>query len=119
MEGLYSDEVKEQYNGRALGAEPPHTFALADRAYRLCVVDKVDQAIVVIGESGSGKTETAKHILEYLAYMAQRRAGAETIDVAQLASTIVSTTPVLEAFGNARTLRNNNSSRFGKWVEVQ
>ena len=117
MPHLYSDTVKERYKGRPIGAAPPHTFALADRAYRLCVVDRADQAIVVIGESGAGKTETAKHILEYLAYMAQARAGT-LVDVEQLALTIVHTTPVLEAFGNARTLRNNNSSRFGKFLKI-
>ena len=60
MDGLYSDEVKEQYKRRPLGAEPPHTFALADRAYRLCVVDKADQAIVVIGESGACTARPSK-----------------------------------------------------------
>lgn len=116
MPHLYDDSIKEAYKGKAIGIAPPHTYALADRAYRHCVVDKADQAIVVIGESGAGKTETAKHIVDYLAFLAQARTGALVVD--QLAKTIVHTTPLLEAFGNARTLRNNNSSRFGKFLKI-
>ena len=77
-----------------------------------------DQAIVVSGESGAGKTESAKFVVHHLAQAARDRTGHSGVDVVLLTEKILRTTPLLEAFGNARTLRNNNSSRFGKFLKI-
>ncbi|XP_038692141.1 myosin-6-like isoform X2 [Tripterygium wilfordii] len=104
-----------QYKGAAFGELSPHPFAVADAAYRLMINEGVSQSILVSGESGAGKTESTKLLMRYLAYMGGR-AAAEGRTVEQK---VLESNPVLEAFGNAKTVRNNNSSRFGKFVEIQ
>ncbi|XP_021103173.1 unconventional myosin-XV [Heterocephalus glaber] len=111
MFGIYGLEQVQQYIGRALGDNPPHLFAIANLAFAKMVDAKQNQCIIISGESGSGKTEATKLILRYLAAMNQRR------DVTQQIK-ILEATPLLESFGNAKTVRNNNSSRFGKFVEI-
>ncbi|XP_062018762.1 myosin-6 [Rosa rugosa] len=112
---LYDSHMMAQYKGAAFGELSPHPFAVADAAYRLMINDGVSQAILVSGESGAGKTESTKLLMRYLAYMGGR-AVAEGRTVEQQ---VLESNPVLEAFGNAKTVRNNNSSRFGKFVEIQ
>ncbi|WJZ87482.1 hypothetical protein VitviT2T_006858 [Vitis vinifera] len=112
---LYDNHVMEQYKGAVFGELSPHPFAVADSAYRLMINDGVSQSILVSGESGAGKTESTKMLMQYLAYMGGR-AAAEGRTVEQQ---VLESNPVLEAFGNAKTVRNNNSSRFGKFVEIQ
>uniref|UniRef100_A0A1J3HQP4 Myosin-6 n=1 Tax=Noccaea caerulescens TaxID=107243 RepID=A0A1J3HQP4_NOCCA len=112
---LYSSHMMAQYKGAALGELSPHPFAVADAAYRQMINDGVSQSILVSGESGAGKTESTKLLMRYLAYMGGR-AAAEGRSVEQK---VLESNPVLEAFGNAKTVRNNNSSRFGKFVEIQ
>ncbi|XP_050366509.1 myosin-6 [Argentina anserina] len=112
---LYDSHMMAQYKGAAFGELSPHPFAVADAAYRLMINDGVSQAILVSGESGAGKTESTKLLMRYLAYMGGR-ANAEGRSVEQQ---VLESNPVLEAFGNAKTVRNNNSSRFGKFVEIQ
>ncbi|XP_073135528.1 myosin-6-like [Henckelia pumila] len=112
---LYSTETMEQYKGMALGELSPHPFAIADAAYRQMIKEGISQAILVSGESGAGKTESTKMLMSYLAHMGGR-ARAEGRSVEQQ---VLESNPVLEAFGNAKTVRNNNSSRFGKFVEIQ
>ncbi|XP_020080667.1 myosin-6-like [Ananas comosus] len=112
---LYDKHMMEQYKGAALGDLNPHPFAVADAAYRLMMRDRVSQAILVSGESGAGKTESTKMLMRYLAYMGGR---AET-EGRTVEQQVLESNPVLEAFGNAKTVRNNNSSRFGKFVEIQ
>ncbi|TMW94733.1 hypothetical protein EJD97_009863 [Solanum chilense] len=112
---LYAKSVMEQYKGIALGDLPPHPFAIADSAYRQMIHEGISQSILVSGESGAGKTESTKMLMQYLAYMGGR-AAAEGRSVEQQ---VLESNPVLEAFGNAKTVRNNNSSRFGKFVELQ
>ncbi|PNT73745.1 hypothetical protein BRADI_1g00607v3 [Brachypodium distachyon] len=103
------------YKGAEFGELSPHPFAITDRAYRLMINDRISQAILVSGESGAGKTESTKSLMQYLAFMGGK-AQAEGRSVQQQ---ILESNPVLEAFGNAKTVRNNNSSRFGKFVEIQ
>ncbi|KAA8527842.1 hypothetical protein F0562_035289 [Nyssa sinensis] len=112
---LYDNHVMEQYKGVAFGELSPHPFAIADAAYRQMINEGLSQSILVSGESGAGKTENTKMLMRYLAYMGGRVA-AEGRTVEQQ---VLESNPVLEAFGNAKTVRNNNSSRFGKFVEIQ
>ncbi|KAK8521766.1 hypothetical protein V6N13_021842 [Hibiscus sabdariffa] len=112
---LYDSQMMAQYKGAAFGELSPHPFAVADAAYRLMINEGISQSILVSGESGAGKTESTKLLMQYLAYMGGR-AAAEGRTVEQK---VLESNPVLEAFGNAKTVRNNNSSRFGKFVEIQ
>ncbi|KAJ0240162.1 Myosin-10 [Hirschfeldia incana] len=112
---LYGNEIMEQYKGSDFGDLSPHPFAVADSAYRKMINEGVSQAILVSGESGAGKTESTKMLMQYLAYMGGK-AESEGRSVEQQ---VLESNPVLEAFGNAKTVRNNNSSRFGKFVEIQ
>ncbi|XP_060503096.2 unconventional myosin-XV [Panthera onca] len=111
MFGIYGQEQVQQYSGRALGENPPHLFAIANLAFAKMLDAKQNQCIIISGESGSGKTEATKLILRYLAAMNQKRGIMQQIK-------ILEATPLLESFGNAKTVRNDNSSRFGKFVEV-
>ncbi|KAL8143036.1 hypothetical protein V2J09_016068 [Rumex salicifolius] len=112
---LYDIHMMEQYKGVGLGELSPHPFAIADASYRLMMHEGISQSILVSGESGAGKTESTKLLMRYLAHMGGR-AQAEGRTVEQQ---VLESNPVLEAFGNAKTVRNNNSSRFGKFVELQ
>jgi myosin heavy subunit len=110
---LYGAEAIEQYRGRPRGSNPPHVYAMADRAHRALTAERLDQSIIVSGESGAGKTETCKAVMKFL--LAVRGDGS---DSSSLDAQILQSNPILESFGNARTLRNNNSSRFGKFIKV-
>uniref|UniRef100_A0A7N9AT60 Unconventional myosin-VI n=1 Tax=Mastacembelus armatus TaxID=205130 RepID=A0A7N9AT60_9TELE len=110
---LYSSETIKQYRGRSLGTLPPHVYAIADKAYRDMKVLKMSQSIVVSGESGAGKTENTKFTVFPNRYLTTSYGTGQDID-----ERIVEANPLLEAFGNAKTVRNNNSSRFGKFVEI-
>ncbi|EPQ04756.1 Myosin-VI [Myotis brandtii] len=107
---IYSSETIKSYQGKSLGTMPPHVFAIADKAFRDMKVLKMSQSIIVSGESGAGKTENTKFVLRYLT---ESYGTGQDID-----ERIVEANPLLEAFGNAKTVRNNNSSRFGKFVEI-
>ncbi|XVE84815.1 hypothetical protein DITRI_Ditri17bG0043100 [Diplodiscus trichospermus] len=113
---LYDNHIMEQYKGAAWGEMSPHPFAVADSAYRKMINEGISQSILVSGESGAGKTESTKMLMRYLAYMGGRANKPEERSVEQK---VLESNPVLEAFGNAKTVRNNNSSRFGKFVEIQ
>ncbi|KAK8708917.1 hypothetical protein V6N13_059952 [Hibiscus sabdariffa] len=113
---LYSNEMMEQYKGAGSGELSPHPFAVADSSYRSMMNEKISQSILVSGESGAGKTESTKSLMCYLAYMGGKASKTEERSVEQK---VLESNPVLEAFGNAKTVRNNNSSRFGKFVEIQ
>ncbi|KAG2654947.1 myosin-6-like [Panicum virgatum] len=112
---LYDTQMMQQYKGADFGELSPHPFAVADVAYRLMLNEGISQSILVSGESGAGKTESTKMIMRYLAYMGGKAASeGRTVE-----KQVLQSNPVLEAFGNAKTVRNNNSSRFGKFVEIQ
>ncbi|XP_050887190.1 myosin-6 isoform X1 [Lathyrus oleraceus] len=112
---LYAADTMAKYKGVSFGEQSPHPFAIAGYAYRKMINEEKSQAILVSGESGAGKTESTKMLMHYLAYLGGR-AATEGRSVEQQ---VLESNPVLEAFGNAKTVRNNNSSRFGKFVEIQ
>ncbi|KAL3531251.1 hypothetical protein ACH5RR_010573 [Cinchona calisaya] len=112
---IYDSHMMEQYKGAPFGELSPHVFTIADVAYRAMINEGKSNSILVSGESGAGKTETTKMLMRYLAYLGGRK-GTEGRTVEQQ---VLESNPVLEAFGNAKTVRNNNSSRFGKFVEIQ
>ncbi|KAA8534623.1 hypothetical protein F0562_032118 [Nyssa sinensis] len=112
---LYDAHMMQQYKGAPFGELNPHVFAVADVAFRAMINERKSNSILVSGESGAGKTETTKMLMRYLAFLGGR-AATEGRTVEQQ---VLESNPVLEAFGNAKTVRNNNSSRFGKFVEIQ
>ncbi|XP_020239201.1 myosin-11 isoform X1 [Cajanus cajan] len=112
---IYDLHMMQQYKGAPFGELSPHIFAVADVAYRAMINEGKSNSILVSGESGAGKTETTKMLMRYLAFLGGR-AATEGRTVEQQ---VLESNPVLEAFGNAKTVRNNNSSRFGKFVEIQ
>ncbi|CAF4940397.1 unnamed protein product [Rotaria sp. Silwood1] len=111
LSSLYSIDAIKRYNGKSLGIMPPHVYAIGDKAYRDMRRVKQSQSIIISGESGAGKTESAKYVLRYLTESYGVHNG-------QIEDRINESNPLLEAFGNAKTTRNNNSSRFGKFIEV-
>jgi hypothetical protein len=112
IKGLYSKELVFEYFNVAVGeVSQPHVFQIAASAYFGLRSERHDQAIIISGESGAGKTEATKQCLKFFA----EAAGSSS---AGMAEKLLSANPILEAFGNAKTVRNNNSSRFGKWMEV-
>ncbi|KAI8330711.1 P-loop containing nucleoside triphosphate hydrolase protein [Chlamydoabsidia padenii] len=121
---LYEPDIIQQYSGRRRGELEPHLFAIAEDAYRCMIREKTNQTIVVSGESGAGKTVSAKFIMRYFATAddkdtvgkVAKDGGAEMTEVEEQ---ILATNPIMEAFGNAKTTRNDNSSRFGKYIEIQ
>ncbi|XP_044466154.1 myosin-12 [Mangifera indica] len=112
---LYDIHMMEQYKGAAFGELSPHLFAVADTCYRAMKNEQGSQSILVSGESGAGKTETTKMLMRYLAFMG----GRSSTEGRTVEQQVLESNPVLEAFGNAKTVKNNNSSRFGKFVEIQ
>ncbi|GLJ12586.1 hypothetical protein SUGI_0194010 [Cryptomeria japonica] len=112
---LYDVHMMEQYREAPFGELSPHVFAIADASYRAMINEQCSQSILVSGESGAGKTETTKLIMQYLAYIG----GRSVADHRTVEQQVLESNPLLEAFGNAKTIRNDNSSRFGKFVEIQ
>lgn len=94
---------------------PPHIFAIAENTYRNLVANKKDQSILVTGESGAGKTENTKKVIQYLSSILLTPGNDATDDIHDK---ILQANPILESFGNAKTIKNNNSSRFGKFVKI-
>lgn len=103
-----------KYFNRMLSSVPAHLYGLAETIYQTAVRGECDQIVVISGESGSGKTEAFKRITQYLACTSEQGKNS----LSSVARRVLESTPVLESFGNATTLRNDNSSRFGKLVEI-
>ncbi|KAL2992132.1 hypothetical protein AAZX31_10G032700 [Glycine max] len=112
---LYDTNVMQRYKGATIGGLGPHVFAIAEAAYRAMINEEKSNSILVSGESGAGKTETTKMLMQYLAYLG----GNTSSEGRTVEKQVLESNPVLEAFGNAKTVRNDNSSRFGKFVEIQ
>ncbi|GBP21052.1 Myosin-IB [Eumeta japonica] len=111
---IYTPEKIKQYYKKAFFEATPHIFAIADNAYRSLVNEHREQCILISGESGSGKTEASKKVLEYIAATTSHLRNVESVK-----DKLLQSNPLLEAFGNAKTHRNDNSSRFGKYMDVQ
>ncbi|KAL9585781.1 MAG: hypothetical protein Q9203_004115, partial [Teloschistes exilis] len=113
--GIYTEKVLDSYRGKNRLETPPHVFAVAESAYYNMNAYKENQCVIISGESGAGKTEAAKRLMQYIASVS----GGNDSSIQQTKDMVLATNPLLESFGNAKTLRNNNSSRFGKYLELQ
>ena len=113
--GIYTDQVLDSYRGRNRLEVPPHVFAVAESSYYNMKAYKENQCVIISGESGAGKTEAAKRLMQYIASVS----GGTDSRIQKTKDMVLATNPLLESFGNAKTLRNNNSSRFGKYLELE
>jgi len=113
---IYGDTVIGYYRGKKRTECAPHLYSIADNAYQDMLRDRENQSILITGESGAGKTENTKKVIGYMAAVAG--SGSKAEGEVGLEDQIVQTNPILEAWGNAKTIRNNNSSRFGKFIRV-
>ncbi|XP_043216625.1 myosin heavy chain, non-muscle-like isoform X2 [Amphibalanus amphitrite] len=114
---IYSEKVVELYKGKKRHEVPPHVFAVTDNAYRSMLQDREDQSILCTGESGAGKTENTKKVIQYLAHVAASKPKSSHVS-GELEQQLLQANPILEAFGNAKTVKNDNSSRFGKFIRI-
>ncbi|KAG4097651.1 hypothetical protein H8356DRAFT_1308897 [Neocallimastix lanati (nom. inval.)] len=123
---IYTHDIMKAYSGKRRGELEPHLFAVAEEAYRNMLKENRNQSIIVSGESGAGKTQSAKYIMRYFATVDdidKNRSEPESEDIgvamSEIEEAVLATNPIMEAFGNAKTTRNDNSSRFGKYIEIQ
>ncbi len=114
---IYSGTVVKMYLGKRRNEVPPHLWAITETAYRNMLTNGKDQSMLITGESGAGKTENTKKVISYLAMVASsgKKSSAKKVS---LEDQIVATNPILESYGNAKTSRNDNSSRFGKFIRI-
>ncbi|XP_065549876.1 myosin-1B [Lathamus discolor] len=121
---VYNPEVVLAYRGKKRQEAPPHIFSISDNAYQFMLTDRENQSILITGESGAGKTVNTKRVIQYFATIAasgdKKKEEQQTSGKMQgtLEDQIISANPLLEAFGNAKTVRNDNSSRFGKFIRI-
>ncbi|QRW09004.1 Myosin head (motor domain) [Ceratobasidium sp. AG-Ba] len=112
--GIYTEAVLESYRGKNRLEVPPHVFAIAESSYYNMKSYKENQCVIISGESGAGKTEAAKRIMQYIAAVS----GGQDSSITEIKEMVLATNPLLESFGCAKTLRNDNSSRHGKYLEI-
>uniref|UniRef100_A0A674GUY5 Myosin heavy chain, skeletal muscle, adult-like n=1 Tax=Taeniopygia guttata TaxID=59729 RepID=A0A674GUY5_TAEGU len=120
---VYNPEVVLAYRGKKRQEAPPHIFSISDNAYQFMLTDRENQSILITGESGAGKTVNTKRVIQYFATIAasgEKKKEEKSSGKMQgtLEDQIISANPLLEAFGNAKTVRNDNSSRFGKFIRI-
>jgi myosin-1 len=107
--GIYTEETLNSYRGKNRLEMTPHVFAIAEAAYYRMTTEKENQCVIISGESGAGKTEAAKRIMQYIAAVSGGDGNTSGID--GIKEMVLATNPLLESFGCAKTLRNDNSSR--------
>jgi len=117
---IYTEKIIDLYKGKKRHEMPPHVYAIADKAYRSMLTEREDQSILCTGESGAGKTENTKKVIQYLAHVAAKmnKTSSHIRDAGELEAQLLQANPILEAFGNAKTVKNDNSSRFGKFIRI-
>ncbi|XP_030317555.1 myosin heavy chain, skeletal muscle, adult isoform X2 [Calypte anna] len=119
---VYNPEVVLAYRGKKRQEAPPHIFSISDNAYQFMLTDRENQSILITGESGAGKTVNTKRVIQYFATIAASGEKKKEDTPGKMQGTledqIISANPLLEAFGNAKTVRNDNSSRFGKFIRI-
>ncbi|KAM6345411.1 myosin-1B isoform 2-T2 [Alca torda] len=119
---VYNPEVVLAYRGKKRQEAPPHIFSISDNAYQFMLTDRENQSILITGESGAGKTVNTKRVIQYFATIAasgdKKKEEQQPTGKGTLEDQIISANPLLEAFGNAKTVRNDNSSRFGKFIRI-
>ncbi|XP_076329205.1 myosin heavy chain, muscle-like [Tachypleus tridentatus] len=118
---IYTNRVVQIYKGKRKTEVPPHLFAVSDGAYNAMLQNREDQSLLITGESGAGKTENTKKVIAYFANVGastKKEDQQKTSKKGNLEDQVVQTNPVLESFGNAKTVRNDNSSRFGKFIRI-
>ncbi|XP_046899478.1 myosin-10 isoform X1 [Hypomesus transpacificus] len=137
---IYSEDIIEMYRGKKRHEMPPHIYAISESAYRCMLQDREDQSILCTGESGAGKTENTKKVIQYLAHVASSHKGRKDhnnppespkpvkpqapnpvsgpLFYGELERQLLQANPILESFGNAKTVKNDNSSRFGKFIRI-
>ncbi|XP_027900326.1 unconventional myosin-Va-like isoform X1 [Xiphophorus couchianus] len=109
---IYEADIINAYSGQNMGDMDPHIFAVAEEAYKQMARDQINQSIIVSGESGAGKTVSAKYAMRYFATVSS------SSEETNVEKRVLASNPIMEAFGNAKTTRNDNSSRFGKYIEI-
>jgi myosin-1 len=112
--GIYTDEILKRYQGKNRLEVPPHVFGIAESAYYNMNAYHENQCVIISGESGAGKTEAAKRIMQYIAAVS----GGQDSSIQEIKDMVLATNPLLESFGCAKTLRNNNSSRHVSGVRI-
>ncbi|KAM4664472.1 myosin-4 [Discoglossus pictus] len=118
---VYNPEVVNAYRGKKRQEAPPHIFSISDNAYQSMLTDRENQSILITGESGAGKTVNTKRVIQYFATIAavgDKKKDDAAKNKGTLEDQIIQANPLLEAFGNAKTVRNDNSSRFGKFIRI-
>ena len=113
--GIYTDTILDSYKGKNRLEVPPHVFSIAESMYYNLKAYNENQCVIISGESGAGKTEAAKRIMQYIASASE----SHSESIGKIKDMVLATNPLLESFGCAKTLRNNNSSRHGKYLEIK
>ncbi|XP_061118334.1 myosin heavy chain, fast skeletal muscle-like isoform X2 [Conger conger] len=115
---VYDQDVVAAYRGKKRMEAPPHIFSVSDNAYQSMLTDRENQSILITGESGAGKTVNTKRVIQYFATISVSGDKKKDTSKGSLEDQIIAANPLLEAYGNAKTVRNDNSSRFGKFIRI-